>query len=225
VILESHSENAHCFKSLNLGLDVPQKALMIIALSGTAFKGEAMMQRSGNQVHQNDTRVCTACGNVLPGTREHFRPRSQVAGGGLESTCRTCARERARAYEHAKRIRGIHKNPSPTKTRIRARINEIKLERGCADCGYRAHPAALDFDHLPGSEKRHPVAWLISRNRLEDALAEIEKCEVVCANCHRVRTATRQQYTGRKPKDVQNELLERALLRRGVEWSSVVEVS
>jgi hypothetical protein len=187
-----------------------------------------MFQSPDNQVHRDDGKVCTACRNVFSETREHFRPRSRAAGGGLEPICRTCSRERARAYEHAKRISGIQRNPSPTKTRIRARINEIKLERGCTDCGYRAHPAALDFDHLPGSEKRHPVAWLISRNRLEDALAEIEKCEVVCANCHRVRTATRQQYTGRKPKDVQTELLERALSnrdRRTSEQSSVGEVS
>ncbi len=184
-----------------------------------------MSESLNGQVHPDDIRICTACGNELPGTLEHFRPRSQAAGGGLESICRTCARERARAYEHAKRIKGIQRNPSPTKTRIREQINEIKLERGCADCGYRVHPAALDFDHLPGSEKQHPVAWLISRNRLEDALAEIEKCEVVCANCHRVRTATRQQYTGRKPKGVQTDLLERALLRRGVEQPSVGETS
>lgn len=167
-----------------------------------------------SQFHQGDSKVCTDCGSAFPGTLEHFRPRSKAAGGGLESMCRTRSRERARAYEHAKRINGIQRNPSPTKSRIRARINEIKLERGCADCGYRAHPAALDFDHLPGFEKRHTVAWLISRNRLADALTEIEKCEVVCANCHRVRTATRQQHTGRRPKSVQTELLERALSNR-----------
>jgi hypothetical protein len=173
-----------------------------------------MLQGSDHQSHQDDSRVCTACGNAFPGTLEHFRPRSKAAGGGLESMCRTCSRERARAYEHAKRINGIQRNPSPTKTRIRARIDGIKLERGCADCGYRAHPAALDFDHLPGFEKRHTVAWLISQNRLADALTEIEKCEVVCANGHRVRTATRGQHTGRKPKGVQVELLERALSNR-----------
>lgn len=173
-----------------------------------------MLRSSDHRSHREDSRVCTSCASALPGTPEHFRPRSKAAGGGLESMCRTCSRERARAYEHAKRINGIPRNPSPTKTRIRARINEIKLERGCTDCGYRAHPAALDFDHLPGFEKRHTVAWLISQNRLADAFTEIEKCEVVCTNCHRVQTATRRQHTGRKPKGVQAELLERALSNR-----------
>jgi hypothetical protein len=37
---------------------------------------------------------------------------------------------------------------------FRAYIQSIKMERGCTDCGYREHPAALDFDHLPGFVKK-----------------------------------------------------------------------
>jgi hypothetical protein len=75
---------------------------------------------------------------------------------------------------------------------VLAWIQSIKLERGCADCGYNAHPAALDFDHLPEFEKRYKMSTVaagISKALIE---AEIEKCEVVCANCHRVRTANRR---------------------------------
>ena len=71
-------------------------------------------------------------------------------------------------------------------------LNELKLEAGCADCGYRGHPAALDFDHLPGSSKIRGLArmLLVSRATL---LAEIAKCEIVCANCHRIRTWNRRR--------------------------------
>ena len=69
-------------------------------------------------------------------------------------------------------------------------LQEIKLSRGCVDCGYNFHPAALEFDHLPGAEKLGSVSSLVSCSR-ERLLAEIAKCEVVCANCHRVRTARR----------------------------------
>lgn len=69
--------------------------------------------------------------------------------------------------------------------------NAIKMERGCADCGYRAHPAALHFDHLPGTTKISEVSTLARRGRA-DLLAEIAKCEVVCANCHAIRTAERR---------------------------------
>ena len=74
----------------------------------------------------------------------------------------------------------------------RAFIDEYKLARGCADCGYCGHPSALEFDHLPQFEKRHIISRLALGHRgpLE---AEIAKCEVVCANCHRIRTAERGQ--------------------------------
>jgi hypothetical protein len=75
--------------------------------------------------------------------------------------------------------------------RFEARVSAIKQERGCADCGFRAHPAALHFDHLPGTTKRRGMSRL-SGVPWEEALAEIAKCEVVCANCHAIRTAERR---------------------------------
>ncbi len=86
--------------------------------------------------------------------------------------------------------------------RHKARIDAIKLERGCIDCGFRGHPAALDFDHLPDHKKQFGISdyrlrpWRVIQ-------AEIEKCEIVCANCHRVRTVTRGLWHGvsdEKPK-------------------------
>ncbi len=67
----------------------------------------------------------------------------------------------------------------------------LKLERGCTDCGYAEHPQALEFDHLGG--KVSEVAKMVGKTTsLETILAEIDKCEVVCANCHRLRTARRR---------------------------------
>jgi hypothetical protein len=83
-----------------------------------------------------------------------------------------------------------------------AYVAAIKLSRGCADCGYRAHPAALEFDHLPGFEKRMPVAMIVHRVTTRAALkAEMAKCEVVCANCHRIRTWSRKQWGPKKTPD------------------------
>lgn len=75
-------------------------------------------------------------------------------------------------------------------------IQEIKLIRGCADCGYNQHGEALEFDHL--SDKKHNVS-AIRGNKWEDILLEIAKCDVVCANCHRVRTVRRRALTGKSP--------------------------
>jgi hypothetical protein len=69
-------------------------------------------------------------------------------------------------------------------------VRAIKLERGCTDCGYNAHAEALDFDHVDG-DKRGDIASLLWSSQAQ-LLAEIAKCEVVCANCHRVRTTQRR---------------------------------
>lgn len=73
----------------------------------------------------------------------------------------------------------------------RAWIQELKLSVGCVDCGYNSHPEALEFDHLPGFEKVASLNTFYTMS-MERVLEEIAKCEVVCANCHRVRTASRR---------------------------------
>lgn len=64
----------------------------------------------------------------------------------------------------------------------------VKLTAGCTDCGYSEHASALEFDHLPGFAKRGAVAGNLAKGTLLRLFEEIAKCEVVCSNCHRVRT-------------------------------------
>lgn len=67
----------------------------------------------------------------------------------------------------------------------------IKKHRGCIDCGYAAHAVALQFDHI--GDKRMNVSDMIrSDYGWETIKAEIDKCEVRCANCHSVVTAQRK---------------------------------
>lgn len=74
----------------------------------------------------------------------------------------------------------------------KAKVEEIKMASGCVDCGYNEHPEALEFDHVRG-EKLFNVASGI-RKAWSKVLEEIAKCEVVCANCHRIRTANRREH-------------------------------
>lgn len=79
-------------------------------------------------------------------------------------------------------------------------LAEYKVARGCVDCGYRGHAEALEFDHLPGFAKRADVAALLHRGKTRNQLLEeINKCELVCANCHRVRTASRRVLPSTNP--------------------------
>lgn len=68
-------------------------------------------------------------------------------------------------------------------------VNSLK-DGPCADCGNCFPPEAMDFDHMPGEKKFRGVANMLSY-ALDRLMAEIEKCELVCSNCHRIRTKAR----------------------------------
>ena len=70
-------------------------------------------------------------------------------------------------------------------------LSEYRMSAGCMDCGYNEHPAALDFDHRPGEIKLFPIMRDGTSRNWDLIKAEIAKCDVVCANCHRIRTAER----------------------------------
>lgn len=75
---------------------------------------------------------------------------------------------------------------------MRQRVLALKLAAGCAVCGFNAHGAALEFDHLPGFQKVNDVSKLVRTGNWASVEAEIAKCEIVCANCHRIRTFERR---------------------------------
>lgn len=60
----------------------------------------------------------------------------------------------------------------------------------CKDCGDSFPSVCMDFDHLPGSTKRKAVAELVNSAdySVKSIFDEINKCELVCSNCHRIRT-------------------------------------
>ena len=78
----------------------------------------------------------------------------------------------------------------------RARLRKERLEFvkelkniPCKDCGIRYPYYVMEFDHCLGTIKENNIATMASqRFGFKRLIAEIEKCEVVCSNCHRIRT-------------------------------------
>lgn len=64
----------------------------------------------------------------------------------------------------------------------------------CMDCGGSFHYSAMDFDHRDKTSKVKNVGHIVSSMRL--LLEEIAKCDLVCANCHRIRTWKRLRGWG-----------------------------
>lgn len=78
------------------------------------------------------------------------------------------------------------------KKRAKDYVWKIKAETPCVDCNCKFHPVAMDFDHI-SQDKEAEIARLVNNGcSIERIAREIAKCELVCANCHRVRTWSRQ---------------------------------
>lgn len=72
-------------------------------------------------------------------------------------------------------------------------VNKIKEETPCADCSNQYPYYVMDFDHVEGQKKVGIVSYFCKTGRVGAMKKEIQKCEVVCANCHRERTHRRSQ--------------------------------
>lgn len=66
----------------------------------------------------------------------------------------------------------------------------------CTDCGSTFHPAAMQWDHI-GTDKVSAIAEMVKDGYGRTAIrAEIKKCQLVCANCHAIRTYERRGTQG-----------------------------
>ena len=71
-------------------------------------------------------------------------------------------------------------------------VREIKESSPCKDCNTLYPYYVMQFDNIDSSTKIANVNQLLSSKSLQSALDEIEKCDLVCANCHSTRTWKRQ---------------------------------
>jgi len=62
----------------------------------------------------------------------------------------------------------------------------------CTDCGHTFHPEAMEFDHVRGVKYKNISQLIVQRTSVKRLDEELLKCDLVCANCHRVRTYNRR---------------------------------
>jgi len=90
--------------------------------------------------------------------------------------------DEANRARHLAQVAGRRRRRTERHKRL---IEELKGQP-CSDCGQVFPPFVMDFDHVAG--KTGEVGRLVSTHGTDRLLAEIERCEVVCANCHSMRT-------------------------------------
>jgi hypothetical protein len=132
-----------------------------------------------------EMKLCRRCGELLPAGAFHRR-----GSQGTQAWCKPCRKEYDRAY-HA-RTRALRLQQ---KKRWRKEFTDsyrrLKSNTPCADCGGLFHHAAMQWDHLPGTEKVAELSTLFRKGNKRAFLLELAKCELVCSNCHAVRSFQR----------------------------------
>tara|TARA_R100001129_G_scaffold1813_2_gene1837 strand:+ start:9044 stop:9406 length:363 start_codon:yes stop_codon:yes gene_type:complete len=73
----------------------------------------------------------------------------------------------------------------------------VKSRGCCVDCG-EDNPLVLDFDHVVGKKIMNISDMSRTSYSIEAIMAEIDKCEIRCSNCHRIATAKRRQQNAKR---------------------------
>ena len=135
------------------------------------------------------TKRCCTCHELRPLADCNVR---RAAPDGLQSRCRSCSR----AWYVANRVQhraNVARRTVATRIEYKRRIGEHLKTHPCVDCG-ETDVRVLDFDHDVGTDKRSDIAALVAGcGRWSDIVAEIAKCSVRCASCHRRVTSDRAQ--------------------------------
>jgi len=146
------------------------------------LSSRALAQRRGTArirlVRTDDAVQCGRCLEMRP--HDAFYP--SVIATAKGGWCKSCTRE----YYRDLRQQNPHMYADvQRKQRAKKRDFVRSFKKECAECGEN-HPAVLDLHHTDPSVKEFNLSWAAANNRATDRLAaEIAKCVVLCANCHR----------------------------------------
>lgn len=143
--------------------------------------------------------VCSRCG--ISKFRSEFytrKDRSKKRGKGLMSHCKECEKKRykqrapeCKANSHKSYLKNKEKvcNRSIIASQKKYKYIEQFKMVPCMDCGqsFFNNPEVMDFDHRNPTKKRFNLSGGNWRS-YKEIDEEIAKCDIVCSNCHRIRT-------------------------------------
>lgn len=130
-----------------------------------------------------ELKICSICKKNIPATDEFFAKKIVKTRETLQSNCRECQKEyRKKHYENnkkkyilkAKNYRNI----------FAEWFRNLKINLSCEKCGEDRY-WVLDFHHVDPKTKDFDVSVLVNKCSKNLLLKEIDKCIVLCANCHR----------------------------------------
>jgi hypothetical protein len=133
---------------------------------------------------------CSRCRQEKPDQDFAWR---RKAKGQRDSYCRPCRAEYKQEHYAKNKKRYLRQATARNRSILEERTDFLHFftTHPCIDCG-ETDPVVLEFDHL--GNKAFAISDGIRGRKWESVLAEMEKCDVVCANCHRRRSMARGNF-------------------------------
>ena len=131
--------------------------------------------------HLKSVGLCTSCG----GAREDKAKLKCLR-------CRALRPTKEKRREYNARYRAAQAKPTKTRKRLynrRLTKEHLVVYAGgaCVDCGFSGSVCALHFHHLNSHEKSFDIGHNLENYSLDRLEAEVDKCALLCANCHAAR--------------------------------------
>lgn len=141
---------------------------------------------------------CPVCKIEKPRDAFHLK---RVRPDGMSYRCKECTAALGRTPE----VRAKNREAGRRRyAKVQAFFLALK-SRPCMDCGGTFPPCAMDFDHRDPTKKQINIARYSGGGLSPKLLAELEHCDIICSNCHRIRTAAQRPLKlfqiGRRRKD------------------------
>jgi hypothetical protein len=127
------------------------------------------------------TKICSKC-KIEKNIEDYGKKRNR-----LQAFCKQCNKQNLK--EHYKHNKDAYLERNKNKQVLnKANLLDYLNDKSCKDCGNSDH-RVLEFDHL--YDKKIDISKAIRNWAWSSVVEEIKKCEIVCCNCHRIRTIER----------------------------------
>lgn len=143
------------------------------------------MNKDIDKQQEEDLRKCFACYKMKP--TEEF----PVVANKIKGYCKICygkhVHKTPEQIERDQKKANRRHNDTARSNRQQL-VEEVLAKTPCVDCGLH-DPVVMEFDHRDPADKIVGISKLIQSGTKLGLMTELAKCDVVCANCHRRRTA------------------------------------
>ena len=137
-----------------------------------------------------ETKQCVKCTKDKDVCEFFFRNKEKNI---LHSQCKECYGNSRKQKEHYQKYKTEYQERTNKRKVVKSVENRENLieyfkTHPCINCNEH-NPIVLDFDHRDEKEKKYGISKMIYDYNWETILEEINKCDVLCANCHRIKTS------------------------------------